>query len=187
MIVKTTRSAGLAQALAGRAAVHRGEGWARIERMYGSLLEARDADTKIKPRVVICARIYAKCEHVYWIDTASLMLLSENWIPLEGREIDLIQALTEQKRRFLKPLRYDARSVAAFPNVLLLDTVAKPIPLHVLSVTMTAQGRAVKEKAAKAPGETTWMWSTDKPIPPLPQAVPSHCLESGHLGSSFGM
>jgi hypothetical protein len=26
----------------------------------------------------------------------------------------------------VKPLRYDARSAAAFPNVLLLDTGAKP-------------------------------------------------------------
>jgi len=97
--------------------------WARIERIYGNLLEARDADTKSKPRVVMCALIYAKREHVYQIDTASFMLISENWIPLEGvHEIDLIQALTEQKRRFLKPLRYDARSVAAFPNALLPDT-----------------------------------------------------------------
>jgi len=44
---------------------------------------------------------------------------------------------------------------------------------------MTAQDRAAKEKVAKAPGETTWMWSTDKPIPPLPQAVRSKATQAG--------
>jgi Protein of unknown function (DUF1173) len=48
--------------------------WERIERAYGSMLEARDADTKTKPRVVMCALIYAKREHIYQIDTASFML-----------------------------------------------------------------------------------------------------------------
>jgi len=153
--------------------------WARVERVYGSLLDARDADTKTKLRVVLGALIYAKREHMYQIDTASFMLITDNWIPIEGvHEADLIQALTEQRRRFMKPLRYDARSAAAFPNVLLLDTGAKPTPLHVLSATMDAKERAAKERAAKAQGETTWVWSTDKPIPPLPQAVRSNTAEA---------
>ena len=110
--------------------------WERIERAYGNLLEARYADTKTKQRVVICALIYAKREHTYQIDTASFMLTTEHWIPIEGtHEVDLIEALTQQRRRFMKPLRYDARSAASFPNVLLLDTGAKPTPLHVVSAS----------------------------------------------------
>jgi hypothetical protein len=71
-------------------------------------LEAPYADTKTKQRVVICALIYAKREHTYQIDTASFMLTTENWIPIESiYEVDLIEVLTEQKRRFVKPLRYD--------------------------------------------------------------------------------
>ena len=69
----------------------------------------------------------------------------------------------------MKPLRYDARSVAAFPNVLLLDTGAKPSPLHVLSASMDPRERAAKEKVIKAQGDTPWVWYTDKPIPPLPE------------------
>jgi hypothetical protein len=139
--------------------------WARIERAYGSLFEARDADIKNKLRMVIGAMIYAKREHIYQIDTASFMLITDNWIPIEGvHEADLIDALTEQRRRFVKPLRYDARSVAAFPNVLLLDTGAKPSPLHVLSASMDPRERAAKEKVIKAQGDTPWVWCTDKPI-----------------------
>ena len=137
-----------------------------------NLLEAREADTKTKQRVVVCALIYAKREHTYQIDAASFMLTTENWIPIEGiHEADLIQALTEQRRRFVKPLRYDARSTAPFPNALLLDTGAKAIPLHLVSPSMDPRERAAKEKTIKAQGDAPWVWYTDKPIPPLPQAA----------------
>ena len=153
--------------------------WARIERAYGDYFEARDADTKTKLRVVIGALIYAKREHMYQIDTASFVLITDNWIPIEGvHEVDLIQALTDQRRRFVKPLRYDAHTAAAFPNVLLLDTGARPTPLHVLSAVMDAKERAAKVRAAKAQGEATWVWFTDKPIPPLPEAVRSNTAEA---------
>ena len=146
--------------------------WERIERAYGNLLDARYADTKTRQRVVMCALIYAKREHTYQIDSASFMLTTENWIPIEGiHETDLIQALTDERRRFVKPLRYDARSVASFPNVLLLDTGAKPTPLHVVSASLAAGDRAAKEKALEALGNTAWVWDTGKPMPPLPEAA----------------
>ena len=146
--------------------------WQRIERAYGATLEARAADTKTRQRVVLCALIYAKREHTYQIDTTSFMLTTENWIPIEGiHEADLVWALTEQRRRFVKPLRYDARSVAPFPNVLLLDTGAKPTPLHVVSALSDPNDRAAKEKAIKAEGPTVWVWYTDKPMPRLPEAA----------------
>ena len=151
--------------------------WERIERAYGGLLEAPDADTKTKPRVVMGALIYAKREHTYQIDTASFMLTTENWIPIEGiHEADLIEVLTEQKRRFVKPLRYDARSVAPFPNVLLLDTGSEPTPLHVLSALMDPHDRAAKEAALSAQRSTPWLWHTEAPMPALPETtrLPTH-------------
>src|SRR6202049_222966 len=141
--------------------------WERIERVYGSVREPRDADTKTKQRVVRCALIYAKREHTYQIDTASFMLATEHWIPIEGvHEVDLIEALTEQRRRFMKPLRYDARSAASFPNVLLLDRGPKPTPLHVVSASLGPQDRAAKEKALKAPGDTAWVWAGSAALRP---------------------
>lgn len=143
--------------------------WERIERAYGAILQARDADTKAKLRVVICALVYAKREHTYQIDTASLMLTTENWIPLEGlHELDLIQTLTDQKRRFMKPLRYDARSAAPFANALLLDTGEIPAPLHVVSGFMEPKERTAKEKAVKTV-DGCWVWYADKGMPMLPE------------------
>jgi hypothetical protein len=159
--------------------------WERIERAYGNLLEARYADTKAKQRVVICALIYAKREHTYHIAAASFMLTTEHWIPVEGiHEVDLIQALTVQRRRFMKPLRYDARSVAPFPNVLLLDTGPKPTPLHLVSALMDPNDRIAKEKVLRGQGDTVWVWHTGKPMPQLPKAARLAKNERNERGAS---
>ena len=144
--------------------------WKRIERVYRPLFEARDADTACKPRIVICALIFARREHLYQIDTASFMLTSQEWIPLNGsHEIDLIHALVEQQRRFVKPLQYDAKSAASFPNALLLDAGATPLALHVVSGDMDSKEQAAKEKALKFSEGTPWVWHAGKPMPALPE------------------
>lgn len=148
--------------------------WERIERTFRSLLEARHADTGHRVRVVIAALIRARREHTYEIDAASLMLTSEQWIPLDGvHELSLVHALIAQQRRFIKPLRYDARNVASFPNVLLLDAGAQPRPLHVVSAFMSAKDRTAKEKAARAM-DGAWVWRNDEPMPPFPAALCLH-------------
>jgi hypothetical protein len=145
--------------------------WEKIERAYGGMLEARDADTKTRQRIVLCALVYAKRERSYQIDTASMMLTTEHWIPIEGmHEVELIQALIERKRRFMKPLRYDARSAASFANALLLDAGETPMPLHVVSAFMERKDRTIKEKLIKESGEAVWVWHTDQPMPALPTA-----------------
>ncbi len=145
--------------------------WERIVRAYGNLLRARDADKARKPRVVMAALIHANHEHLYQVDMASFMLTTDQWIPIEGlHELDFISALIEQKRRFVKPLRYDAKTAAAFPNALLLDAGERPVPLHVVSAFMDPMERAMKEKTIKASGESPWVWHTHKPMPALPMA-----------------
>jgi len=145
-----------------------GRAWERIERVFAPLFEARDADIRHSVRLVMAALICARREHTYEIDSVSLMLTSEQWIPIEGvHELPLINALVAQQRRFVKPLRYDARSTAPFPNALLLDTGPSPVPLHVLSVFMNPKERAVKEKAIARVGEMAWVWSTDQAMPSL--------------------
>ena len=141
--------------------------WERLARVHASLLEARDADTERRIRLMIAALIRARRELTYEIDSASLMLASDQWIPLEGgHECPLIDALVGQERRFLKPLRYDAPQGGVFPNALLLDGGATPIPLHIVSAFAGAKERTAKEKAV-AKGEC-WAWRTEQPMPALP-------------------
>lgn len=142
--------------------------WERIERTFSSVLQARHADTGRRVRVIMAALIRARREHTYEIDAASLMLTSEHWIPLDGlHELELIHALVEQGRRFLKPLRYDARTAAAFPNALLLDAGAQPVPLHVFSAFMPGREREMKEKAVQG-SSCAWRWTPGESLPLLP-------------------
>lgn len=147
--------------------------WERAERVYGEVLEGRDADCERKPRAVMAALIYAKRERVYQIDSLTLVLATDQWIPIEAlHELPLVNALVDQQRRFVKPLRYDATTAGAFPNALLLDAGDAPVPLHVVSPFMPAKDRGAKEKAirdgdAARPGGS-WVWHTDQIMPVLP-------------------
>jgi hypothetical protein len=146
--------------------------WERIARAYAPALEARDADHGQRVRAVMAALIRARREHTYEIDTATLLLASEQWIPVEGvHELLLLQALVDAGRYFIKPLRYDVRCGAAFANALLLDTGAAALPLHVFSPFMTPREREAKTATLRAAGGG-WTWSSDEPMPPLPPAAP---------------
>lgn len=154
-----------------------GRTWERIERVFAPLFEARDADIGHSVRLVMAALICARREHTYEIDSVSLMLTSEQWIPIEGvHELPLIDALVAQQRRFVKPLRYDARGTAPFPNALLLDAGPSPVPLHVVSSFMPPSEREAKEKAIRAEETMVWTWRTDVPMvdfPTRPGSPPS--------------
>lgn len=146
--------------------------WEKAERAYKAILQAVDADVEYKPRVVMAALIYAKREHIYQVDSLTLMLVTEQWVPLDGLyELPLIEALQRQGRAFIKPLKFDAKTAAGFPNVLLLDAGASPVPLNVISPFMDAKDRAIKEKTIKIAGESGWCWHTDKDMPQLPPRV----------------
>lgn len=143
--------------------------WERIVRVYGDLFEAVDADIKTRPRLVLCALVYAKSEHTYRIDTASFILTTENWIPIDGmHELGLLQALIDRKRRFVKPMHYDAPPTMAFANALLLDTGERSTPLYVLSTFLGPKERTATERAIQECGAGTWVWNTEMPMPALP-------------------
>ncbi|MBK9362867.1 MAG: DUF1173 family protein [Rubrivivax sp.] len=143
--------------------------WERTERVFGPLFEARDADTGVGVHLMMAALIRARREQTYEVESLSLMLTSEHWIPVEGvHELPLIQALVAQQRRFLKPLRYDARSVSEFANALLLDAGRAAVPLHLLSPFMAPAERAAKERAIAAMGPAAWVWCNVDLMPSLP-------------------
>jgi hypothetical protein len=158
--------------------------WARVQRGFAPLFEALDSDGGRGLRLMLAALIRARREHTYEIDLASLMLSSEEWIPLEGvHEAPLVRALVAQGRRFVKPMRYDARSVAGFANAILLDAGAEPVPLHVLSAFMRSADAQAKVRAMETDKRGAWVWSTDLPMPDLP----SHAMHSRHtVGAAQG-
>lgn len=146
--------------------------WQRLTRRYMSLFEARDADTGLRVRLVMAALIKARREFTYEVDAASLMMTSEHWIPVEGvHELSLIDALVNEGRRFIKPLRYDAPSAEAFANALLLDVGPQARPLHLVSPYADERSRAVKRRAIERGAHDVWVWEIDRPLPPLPKSA----------------
>lgn len=144
--------------------------WARVERQHASLFEARVADTEHRLRIVLTALIKERREHLYEIDTVSLMLASAQWIPLEGvHEVVLLDTLITQRRRFIKPLRYDAPSAAAFANFLLLDTDSPPTPLHILSPYASQREQALKAQLVAQADGSAWVWRTGDPVAAFPR------------------
>ena len=68
------------------------------------VLAFKTAKFMMKLILMLAALIRARREHTYEIDLTSLMLTSEEWIPLEGvQEAPLVRALVAQGRRFVKP------------------------------------------------------------------------------------
>ncbi len=146
--------------------------WLRLQRRFNWMFDLKASEAGDQVRVIMCLLVYAKQEHVLHVDTATCMLTSRNWIPLDAAfEVDLERKLTEEKRRFLKPLRYDAGPTEAFPNFLLLDTGSVPTPLHVLSGFMSKAAFAAKEKAIARIDPVPWIWHANEPMKPLPPVV----------------
>lgn len=149
-----------------------GKTWERLEKRHASILEARDADGGHRVRVVMAALLRARREYTYEIDAASMMLTNETWIPVDGvYELPLLQALIQQQRRFVKPLRYDAKTAAEFPNALLLDAGAVPVPLHVVSAFIDPKEQRAKERATAGAGDGVWVWNTASRMPGFPGAT----------------
>ncbi len=148
--------------------------WERAERVYRGLLEARDADVARKPRIIIAAVVYAKRETLYQIDRLSLMLVSDQYIPLnDTHELPLLDKLQAERRIFVKPLSYDSPSSAAYANFLLLDARTDggdDFPLNIVSPFADSKEQAYKASAIEKLGVNAWIWRTDESIPMLPPA-----------------
>lgn len=115
--------------------------------------------------------IFAGREHLYQIESLTLMMTSAQWIPLEHAcENDVVDKLVAEQRAFLKPLRYEAKRAGKFPNFLLLDAGERPVALDILSPFLTDQERAAKASAIAARKPKGWVWDRahSAPVPELP-------------------
>lgn len=153
--------------------------WERLQRKFSWLFELSASEVGDHVKIILCMLVYANQEHVLKVDTATCMLTTRNWIPIDASfEIDLAARLTDEERRFLKPLRYDAAPSEPFPNYLLLDTGTAPTPLHILSGFMSKEARKAKERMIAEAGSSAWVWRTNEPIPALPPRVAREAASS---------
>ena len=97
-----------------------------------------------------------------------MMLVTENWIPFEGlRELDVLNALTEQSRAFQKQLRFNLPMEAPIASAVLLDTT-DPIAVFVADNPDDAGALALLTKASEETRYPSWCWFDDGPMSPFP-------------------
>ncbi|WOB74326.1 DUF1173 family protein [Achromobacter xylosoxidans] len=153
--------------------------WHALERSFGRELDAWRAGN---PVVAIVQTDPPKSSggtvRAQVVD-AALMHVTREWIPVDsGYEALIADQLVATKRRFEKPLRFDAGEDATFPDFWLKDTES-PMPLEVWGMA-TAEYRARKaEKAAyyddKYGEDGWWSWdaATGDPVPGFPTRSPT--------------
>lgn len=122
-------------------------------------------------RFLFCGLIYARREGVYFVDTATLIVLTSTWIPLDQPyEHLLFDELVRRERRFVKPLRFESRHGASYPNAVLLDTGETGTPLDIVTPFMSERDRGMKQVAIGRRSSPGWVWDmqAEQETPPLP-------------------
>lgn len=105
------------------------------------------------------------------LEEASLVLTNENWIPYESvDESMLIDALTKQKRRFSKGLRYNLVSTAPLATAVLNDT-ADPTAMYIRPFGATDQYTKELKELLESSTLASWQWSTADAMPAFPVPV----------------
>ena len=129
-------------------------------------------------RVFVIAQVEGKenTRYARVLDCA-LMAVTDQWIPVEsGFEKRIADKLTDEKRAFYKPLRFDAGEEDVFPDFILRDTGADtPLEVFGRSDEPYQARRAIKERyyADKFGVRGWWCWSAvhdplGQRIPPFP-------------------
>ncbi|MBF6331469.1 DUF1173 family protein [Nocardia transvalensis] len=104
---------------------------------------------------------------------AALMTMTSDWVPFESiNEHTLLTALTEQRRRFTKSLRYTLPSTTPIASAVLTDT-DPPTACYLTDSHLP--------EPPERPALARWVWntSTDTNLPPLPAADPFTRQASG--------
>lgn len=102
------------------------------------------------------------------LEEASAMLVNEHWIPYESvDERLLIDALIQQKRRFVKGLRYNLPSSKVLARAVLNDT-DEPVALYVTPYGADEGYTKQMQELIDSSDMVAWEWNTGERMPDLP-------------------
>jgi Protein of unknown function (DUF1173) len=142
----------------------------RTQRAFAAELLAWNAG---QAKLIAGCLIFAMREHLYQVEALTLMITSEQWIPLDHPcEKDVIDKLVAEQRAFVKPLRYETKQAGKLPNFLLLDVGPRPMALDILGAFLPAPERAAKTRAiasgARKRNGCVWDTAQGAVMPSLP-------------------
>ncbi len=105
----------------------------RVEKYYAQELALVKATEDQKTHLVVAATFSVTAAGTAEFEELTLMPVTPQWIPFDNiYELDLLRHLTEQKRSFLRPLRYNRVKEGIYmPTAILTDT-GEPTALFVV-------------------------------------------------------
>ena len=102
------------------------------------------------------------------LEELALMVVNANWIPYENYfEKNLIDLLTENKRRYVKGLRYNLASTKPLACVVLADTTPATA-MYVIPPGGSEEDRQMVDVLISESKLAAWVWDTESPMPALP-------------------
>ncbi len=104
------------------------------------------------------------------IEEASLTLATSMWIPVEHTwEMELLDTLTREHRRFTKGLRYNLHDARPLASAVLSDTAGGPTALYITPPTANATFTQELDTLIEESTVRAWQWHAGtEPLPPLP-------------------
>ncbi|CAJ0902845.1 hypothetical protein R20233_04843 [Ralstonia sp. LMG 32965] len=109
------------------------------------------------------------------LEEIALMCVTENWIPFESTfEKMVLDALTQQNRRFMKGMRYNLPSTRPLACAVASDTEPEPTAMYVVPPGASEDYAAAVDELIAESKLPSWKWEAgEAPMPPLP-ALPEH-------------
>jgi hypothetical protein len=108
------------------------------------------------------------------IEEIALMATTENWIPFENiREKELIDALTDRSRHFVKSMRYNMAPNRALATAVLTDTQPSPVALYIDDGAEQELSAALADLISSS-AVASWTWNAGaESLPALPNSARS--------------
>lgn len=150
----------------------------RLHRSYPWLAGVLDKESNLQGDRAICIATFSRNEKGFIAaDEIALMRVTTDWIPIDsGFEGQIARRLVADRRSFEKPLQYDPLLDETFPDFLLLDAGAEPLPMEVFGFSGEEYElrKAEKIQHYQQSGKPWWFWEpaelpSPTPFPPAHQ------------------
>ena len=103
------------------------------------------------------------------IQEISVMLVNKHWIPFESKyEYEVIEELMENKRQFIKGLRYNLPTNKPLASIVVVDTKPKPTAMYIIPSSESEQYEQSIELMVEESDYASWKWQVGQGMPNLP-------------------
>lgn len=146
----------------------------RLATRFAGELEMWSAMSDV--RLIVLGTFSISANGVPAIEAMTLMLITEQWIPIESNaEKSLVDRLVRERRQFEKGLRYNLAPGKVIASAILVDTPA-PVALYVTPADAPASYGAELDCLKRDSGLASWTW--DGSAGAMPELPPLESLDS---------